>query len=258
MTPSRRVLVLALALASAACSSGPLHHSPYTVIGGDPERVAQVPEIGQSEWTLSRERLARLRKAIPRRPYVERVHVGVTDPRSGKRYEARGAVAVSPDRSARLVLLGPGGTTALDVWVTRDRYRFEIPSMKIAVRGGADLTAARGLPVGFLRWWFLSPLGGELVLARSSKSEASFLLRDGPATVTLRTDGQHFIATRREAGRIEALTWAGEGLVPRAGGRGQYIDGEWGMRVNVVVEEVLPDEPDPAAFFDPDDKGTAL
>jgi hypothetical protein len=30
------------------------------------------------------------------------------------------------------------------------------------------------------------------------------------------------------------------------------------MRVHVLVEEVLPDEPDPAAFLDPDEAGTAL
>ena len=42
------------------------------------------------------------------------------------------------------------------------------------------------------------------------------------------------------------------------GARGRYVDGEWGLRVNVLVEEVLDSEPDPAAFFDPDEKGTTL
>jgi len=236
----------------------PLARSPYTVMSGDPRRAVPVPEVSQEEWSLARERLARMRSQLPRRPYVERVQIGVVDPRSGKLYQARGAVAVSPNRAARLVLLGPGGTTALDVWVTPDRYRLAIPALELEKRGGRDLADAQGLPIGLLRWWFLSPLEGELVLARSSKREAAFLLRDGRATVTIRTDGEHFFALRREGGKLEGLEWSGRGLVPVAGARGRYVDGQWGTRVHVFVEEVLPDEPDPAAFFDPDQKGTTL
>lgn len=248
-----------LAGATAGCRPAPPpEHALYNVIGGDPRRHAEVPEVGQEEWTLSRQRLARMRGELPRKPYVERVRVGVVDPRTGQMFSARGAVAVSPDRAVRLVLLGPGGTTALDIWVTPDRYRFEIPSINLRRRGGTNLAEARGLPIGFLRWWFLSPLDGELVLARSSRAEAAFLLRDGPATVTMRTDGERFVAIRRESGHTEGLEWSGRGLSPRAGARGRYVDGEWGMRVFVVVEEVLTEEPDPAAFFDPDDKGTDL
>ncbi len=254
----RPVAAVVLVLAGAGCSAAPPPRGPYTIINGDPHRKAAVPEVSQAEWTLSRERLARLRSELPQRPYVERVQIGVVDPRNGKLYQARGAVAVSPDRAARLVLLGPGGTTAIDLWVTPERFRVAIPALKLEKRGGADASEARGLPIGFLRWWFLSPLDGELVLARSNKHEAAFLLRDGPATVTMRTDGQRFVAIRREHGRLEGLEWSGRGLAPRAGARGRYIDGEWGVRVHVVVEEVLPDEPDPAAFFDPDETGTTL
>lgn len=243
---------------AVGCLPAPTGKSPYTIIGGDPRREAHVPDVGQAEWTLSRERLARMRSDLPRRPYAARVAISVTDPTDGRLYRARGAVAVSPERAARLVLIGPGGTTALDVWVTRDRYRLSIPAMKLEKRGGVDLTSTRGLPIGFLRWWFLSPLEGELVLARSSRSEAAFLLRDGPATVTMRTNGERFIAIRRENGRLEGLQWSGQGLSPRTGARGQYIDGEWGMRVGVIVEELLADEPDPAAFSDPDEKDLAL
>jgi hypothetical protein len=256
--------LIALAFVLAGCHVPlPPRRSPYTIIDGDPRRDTEVPDIGQEEWTLSRERLARMRMELPHRPYVERVQISVVDPRTGQLFRARGAVAISPDHAARLVLLGPGGTTALDLWVTRDRFRFSIPSIKLERRGGSDLSDVRGLPIGFFRWWFLSPLGGELVLARSSRSEVAFLLRHGPATVTLRTNGDHFVAIRRESGHLEGLEWSG--LVPRAGARGRYIDGDLGMRVHVVVEEVLPDEPDPAAFLDPDaepaagqEKGTAL
>jgi hypothetical protein len=242
----------------ASCVPAPSGKSPYTIIGGDPRREAHVPDVGQAEWTLSRERLARMRSELPRRPYAARVAISVSDPIDGRMYRARGAVAVSPERAARLVLIGPGGTTALDAWVTRDRYRLSIPAMKLEKRGGVDLTSTRGLPIAFLRWWFLSPLEGELVLARSSRSEAAFLLRDGPATVTMRTDGERFIAIRREGERLEGLQWAGRGLSPQTGAHGQYIDGEWGMRVSVFVEELLDEEPDPAAFSDPNEKDTTL
>jgi hypothetical protein len=254
-----RALGLAAVGFLLGCGPAPVPvHGPYAIIGGDPTTHPPVPDIGQAEWTLSRERLARMRHELPRRPYVERVQLGIVDPRTGKLYQARGAVAISPDHAARMVLIGPGGTTAMDVWVTRDRYRLQVPALHIDKRGGADLSEAQGLPIGLLRWWFLSPLGGKLVLARSSKQEAVFVLRDRDATVTIRTDGERFVAIRREHAKLDGLEWVGRGLAPRAGARGRYIDGDWGMRVHVVVEEVLPDEPDPAAFFDPDEKATTL
>jgi hypothetical protein len=260
VTWTRTGVVALLVTAASAVGCRPVPPpagGPYSIVRGDPRRTSSVPEVSQAEWTLSRERLARMRSALPQKPYVERVRIGVVDPRSGKVYEARGAVAISPDHAARMVLLGPGGTTALDIWVTRDRFRFSIPSLKVEKRG-TTLSEAPGLPIGFLRWWFLAPLDGSLVLARSNRQESSFLFRNGPATVTMRTDGEHFVAIRREGGRLEGLEWSGRGLGPRAGARGRYIDEEWGVRVNVVVEEVIDSEPDPAAFLDPDEKGTTL
>lgn len=256
----KKLLAASLLLVAGCLPTGP--KGPYSVVGGDPRRTdVRVPVVSQEEWTLSRERLARMRSELPRRPYVERVQIGVVDPRTGKVYRARGAVAVSPEHAARLVLVGPGGATALDMWVTPDRYRFAIPAIKLEKRGGVDLEDARGLPVGFLRWWFLSPLSGKLLLARSSRSEVAFLLRDGPATVTLRTNGERFIAIRRSTdngGHLEGLEWSSRGLEPTAGASGQYIDGEHGLRVQILVEEVLDEEPDPAAFLDPDTQGTNL
>lgn len=258
----RSLLLLAVGMASSstlgcALPSG-LARSPYTVISSERERAVPEPQIAQGEWTLARERLGRLRSALPKHPYVQRVRIGVVDPRTGKLYQGRGALAVSPENAARLVLLGPGGTTALDVWVTPDRFRFAIPGLDLERRGGKTAAEAKGLPVGLLRWWFLAPLSGRLVLARSSAAEAAFVLRDGPATVTIRTDGRRFFALRREGTRLEGLEWTGHGLRPEAGAHGAYVDGTWGTRVNVVVEEVLDDEPDPAAFADPGEKEQTL
>lgn len=256
----RCLLIGSLTLAAAGCGTAPLARGPYEIIAKDPPAsvATSVPVVTAYEWSTARDRLARLRRGQPDRPYVERVRVAITDPRTGKRYEARGAVAISPGRAARMMLLGPGGATALDVWVTKDRFRFSVPAIKLEKRGGTDPVEARGLPIGMLRWWFLSPLAGRLLLARSTPGESAWVLRDGAATVTLRSDGQRFVALRRDGETLEGIEWVARGLVPQSGAHGHYIDGRFGLRVEVVVEELLATEPDPEAFADPDEPGTAL
>ena len=259
----RFAVALLAAVASSACfgcGRPALAHSPYEGIAEEhpPEVLKAVPDVSQQEWAVARERLARLRGGRSERPYVERVRLSINDPRTGRQYQARGAVAVSPGRAARMMLLGPGGTTALDVWVTKDRFRFSVPAIKLEKRGGTDPEQARGLPIGMLRWWFLSPLNGRLLLARSTRDESSWILRDGPATVTVRSDGKRFIALRREGETVEGIEWSSRGLVPQAGEHGRYVDGRSGLRVEVFVEDVLPTEPDPEAFDDPDEQATTL
>ena len=255
-------LVAALALASMGC--GPLTvasgRSPYEIIAK--ERVQDGPtvpvEVTQYEWSIALDRLARLRRGRPDKPYVERIRLAIGDPRTGRQYQARGAVAVSPGRAARMILIGPAGTTALDVWVTKERFRFSVPALKLEKRGGTDPAVAKGLPIGMLRWWFLSPLAGRLLLARSTPAESAWILRDGAATVSVRSDGQRFVALRREGETLEGIEWFSRGLVPQAGEHGRYLEGRFGLRVDVVVEEVLETEPDPDAFTDPDEPGTPL
>ncbi|GAC1540347.1 MAG: hypothetical protein NVS3B10_30390 [Polyangiales bacterium] len=234
--------------------------SPYEILQKEePGEVSgTLPDVTEDEWTLARDRLARLRRGRPDKPYVERVRLAISDPRTGRQYQARGAVAVSPGKAARMILVGPGGTTALDVWVTRDRFRFAVPAIKLEKRGGVDPAEAKGLPIGMLRWWFLSPLAGRLLIARSTQAESAWILRDGVATVTVRTDGRRFVALRREGESLEGIEWFSRGLVPQSGEHGRYIEGRFGLRVEVVVEELLEAEPDADAFADPDEPGTAL
>jgi hypothetical protein len=183
------------------------------------------------------------------------VQIAITEPRTGKVFSGRGAVAVSPGRAARMMLVGPGGTTALDVWVTPERFRFSVPALALLRRGGAAPSDAEGLPIGMLRWWFLAPLSGRLLLARASSDESAWLLRDGAATVTLRTDGRRFVAVRRAGEVVEAIEWSSRGLVPQPGERGRYLEGARGLEVEVLVEDVADDEPSPEAFTDPDAEG---
>jgi hypothetical protein len=255
---------LALVVATPLLGCGPATsasaRSPYEILQkeGPAEVTGSLPDVTQYEWSIARDRLARLRRGRSEKPYVERVRLSISDPRTGRQYQARGAVAVSPGKAARMILVGPGGTTALDVWVTKDRFRFAVPAIKLEKRGGVDPAEAKGLPIGMLRWWFLSPLAGRLLIARSTPAESAWILRDGVATVTVRSDGRRFVALRREGETLEGIEWISRGLVPQSGEHGRYIEGRFGLRVDVLVEELLETEPDAEAFTDPDEPGTSL
>jgi hypothetical protein len=222
------------------------------------------PERGltQADWSKARERLAWMRSTEIARPYALELRVYMHEPWTGRSFESRGALAVFPHRAARMVLLGPGGATALDMWLTRDRFRFVVPAADFRRAGGVDEPVARGLPVGFFRWWFLSPLEGRLLTARIDAQGPTFVLRDGGGTVTLRErrerGREHLVAQRREAGALEGLEWIGRSFSPHAGDRAKYVQDTTGLEVEVLVEAVSSEEPDPAAFLDPDDPGVAL
>lgn len=99
---------------------------------------------------------------------TETIALTIDAPYMPSRLVARGAVAIRPPDAIRMILLGPGGTTAMDLWSVDDRYRFAIPALDIVRVGSllAPIRAERGLPVDFLRWWLLDPLGGRLLAAR--------------------------------------------------------------------------------------------
>jgi hypothetical protein len=203
-----------------------------------------------------------MRGGVSERPYALQLRVYMREPWTGRSFEARGALAVHPHNAVRMVLLGPGGVTALDMWLTRDRFRFVVPAADFKRTGGGDAADARGLPVGLFRWWFLAPLDGRLLTARLEAGGPTFVLREGGGTITVRArherGHEHLVAQRREAGALEALEWIGRGFSPHPGDRARYVQDATGLEVEVMVEAVSPDEPDPAAFLDPDDPGVAL
>ena len=218
--------------------------------------------LTQADWSKARERLAWMRSTEIARPYALELRVYMHEPWTGRSFESRGALAVFPHRAARMVLIGPGGATALDMWLTRERFRFVVPAADFKRAGGVDDPAARGLPVGFFRWWFLAPLEGRLLTARIEPQGPTFVLREGGGTITLRErrvrGREHLLAERREAGALEGLEWIGRSFSPHAGDRAKYVQDTTGLEVEVLVEAVSPEEPDPAAFLDPDDPGVAL
>ncbi len=231
-------------------------------------RAAEPPWPTGTEWEAARARLAALREAQPEHPYGIVVRVTLKEPRSGRSFSARGALAVDPHHALRMILLGPGGTTALDAWVTPDAYRFEVPPIGLLRRGGELGDPA--LPVAFFRWWFLAPAEGRLLASYAGPSlelpdfEACrgrwFVLRRGASTVTLcdtelAGPALAILASQRTRNRTERVSFHGQSLSPRPGDRAAYVDARSGVRADVEVESCDPESPDPIAFLDPDHGG---
>jgi hypothetical protein len=245
--------LVGLALLVTACSP---HAAPT---------VPQLPDPTEREWTRLRERLAIARDARPSAPFVEHVVLAMRDPRSGRVVQARGAVAVDPGHALRMILVGPGGVTAVDAWVTDERFRFAVPGVAYVRRGAPGDEAERGLPVGFLRWWLLHPLDGRLLAGWARDDGALYLLRQGDDTVLLRegrvhgSRRQHVVASLREGDRVQRLEWLGRApAAPHAGDLARYFDAATGLEVEVKVEAVEDHPPDAAAFLDPDAQGLQL
>ncbi len=209
------------------------------------------PSTTQAEWDRARADLARLRAELPPEPYTQPIHVTLREPYTGRQFDARGAVGVDPGHAMRMILIGPGGGTALDVWVTRDAWRMSVPAISFQRRGGRD--APPSTPVGFFRTWFLDPLGGRLL---SLGRGGSFIVRDeagGTSELALQTDPREpgvFAGTaRRRAGETtERFEWA----TRSSGGTARYRHLDSGLRVDVELGPPQTEAPDPAAFADPD------
>ena len=143
-------------------------------------------------FVAARGRLGALRSAVAGER-TQKVRLELSAPYLPSKITARGALALAPPDRLRMIMIGPGGTTAMDLWQQGPRFRFAIPALSRVVRGDASTPARerRGLPVDFLRWWMLDALSGQLVAARARGDDLEILLRE-PARVTeavLRKDG---------------------------------------------------------------------
>jgi hypothetical protein len=205
-------------------------------------------------WREGVARLQALRSAAGA-ARTERIALTLTEPRSGRKLSARGAVAIAPPGSLRMILLGPGGTTALDLWMDGVRYRFAVPAIDLVKRGdlAAPRAERRGLPVDFLGYWLLHPAGGTLLWYTRLPAAARFVLRDGASVVDL---------VAHDDGRLEArrTTWAGGeqlddetvaadrlGCAPV-----RYHQGSTGLDVAVTCEGETTGAPAARALADPD------
>ncbi len=177
------------------------------------------------------------------------------EPKSGRAFDGRGALAVIPGRALRMILVGPAGATVLDAWMTPERWRVSVPPTRLLARGGAE--EPPDLPVGFLRWLFFRPLEGTLFGGSQRTGETVFLLRDGAAVVTDRIGpcdlGHRAIITRRAEGRSEVIdACRASAGTPHAGDRVRYENETTGLHVDLLLESVSPSLPSPDAFLDPD------
>ena len=223
--------------------------------------AAAAPGPTTLEWQAARLALAKL-TAVGATPRTVRIALTLREPRTGRVLSARGAVAVLPPSALRMILLGPGGTTALDLWIDLDHWRFAVPAIDLQKRG--DLRAPReerrGLPVDFLAFWLLRPASGRLLWHGREEGGDRFVLRDGAAIVDLRA---------LDDGRLEArrATWSepsADGSPPRlvdeetvaASGLGcaevRYHQASTGLDVTVVCEGETAGAPPARALADPD------
>jgi hypothetical protein len=122
----------------------------------------------------------------------QELSIAIVDLASGKGFEGRGVVLVKPREALRMVLLGPGGTTAMDVWIVAGRFRVAIPALDRVVRGDASTPreTMRGLPVDLLWRWLVDPFGGTVVTARKTEGGGTLaFLKRGKTSFEVRARG---------------------------------------------------------------------
>jgi hypothetical protein len=230
--------------ASSGCCANP---SAQAGLPPGPEGIAS--------WRRARAHVDALRERYrPDGAYGMNVMLELEQVQLGKRMRARGAVAVRPPDALRMILLGPGGTTALDLWVCGDAFRFAVPAIELERRGSlADAASPqlRGLPVAFLSWWFLRPFQGELLsVARDDVRGPRFVLRDGDDIVHLLDlqggDGG-LVVRRLSSGDEERLDVGGQRC-----GKVRYQQRLTGLDIQVACEKLNEGIPPARAFADPD------
>lgn len=215
-------------------------------------RAVRAPTI--ASWRRGLDRLAALRAAASR-PRTTKIALDLVEPRSGRKLSARGAVAIAPPSSLRMILLGPGGTTALDLWLRGDHFRFAVPAIDLKRRG--DLTAPRaerrGLPVDFLSWWLLRPAGGSVLWHEEIAGGDRFVLRDGGAIIDMTVSSEGYVVARRttwiDGARADVETIAADAV---GCATVRYHQGSTGLDVTVRCEGEAMGDPPPRALADPD------
>lgn len=235
--------LLPLALLLAGCGA---HAQPAPWPG------ARLPaEGGSALWRVERARHATLRQGyLWDQPTTANVGLEIEQPLIGKAMRARGAVAVAQPHALRMILLGPGGTTALDMWVCGDEFRFAVPALDLVKRGDASTPAEelRGLPIAFLRWWLLRPLSGQLLSFARYDDHTRYIVRDGEDVVRVDDTGDAVRATRGTAGHVESVSAS-----TKRCGTVSYRQHATGLNVIVSCEGISDTPPPARAFADPDD-----
>lgn len=222
-----------------------------------------VPVATSAEWRDARADLVRLRASTPSAPRVTNVRVAFRGP-GGVGFDGRGAIAVAPGKALRMILLGPGGRTALDVWATPERYRLSVPDLGLLERGAG--AAPPHLPLELFREWFLTPLDGRLLAAGARGERAIYIVRGAHLTLELGVEIHphaptvHTLRTTA-GGRPEIVSWLGPPgratLTPEVGARVLFAQPASGLEVTVEIEAYGSEAPSPEAFEEPSDEAEA-
>ena len=269
----RAAVCLALSLVFA-CSAGAPARRPPRLERAELTDAGAIRRDALPAWTR-----------VPHTELRQTLTIAIRDGISGRGFEGRGVVVVRPGRALRMILLGPGGTTAMDVWMREGRWRVAIPPLDRVVRGDARTPPEkmRGLPIGLLSRWLVAPFGGAVVAAHAGRVEADGRVTTddaiGPAGarsfVAFVKQGATFEARAREVapssivarawwfdhGKLTAWLVGEEGalddtpaspIVPIVA---HYVSLDPPMRVDVIAADTTPVELGalpPATFADPD------
>ena len=210
-----------------------------------PPAPPALPEPSLAEWQHAR-KTPRRPAAATAAPRTRRIALTLREPRTGRVLSARGAVAILPPRALRMILLGPGGTTALDLWIDGDRYRFAVPAIDLQKRGDLPRPArgAAGAAGGLPRVLAAPP--GERAAAVARARERPGALRAARRRGDRRSDDLRAAAASRLAappGRSPGETAPARLLdeeTVSAGGLGcaevRYHQRSTGLDVTVICE----------------------
>lgn len=216
--------------------------------------------------------LSQFRAQLSRaQPHTKKLALSLREPISGRLLEARGAVALAPPNALRMILLGPGGTTALDLWLNNQskKFRFSLPALDLLVRGKLGGSSTRGFPVDFLRFWLLRPAEGEFLWYERRGKAERFALRDpeqkdaiveicilpapdgdpGKTPMVLRRSSWAPHRPGRPNHRLDEEIVVADGL---GCSKAYYTQAKTGLQIQIRCEgeEIRP--PNPKAFEDPD------
>jgi hypothetical protein len=213
--------------------------------GASPRPIVSAEEA-KRQFVLARQRLDLFRSALDHRPFGETVQISLREEVSGRRWEGRGVVVRKPATALRLVLLGPGGATALDLWATPDRCHLESPLLGVRHRGP---TASAPAPTPFLAWWFLDPLGQHVQDAWLSQGLARGIM-EGPRGERTEVEETADGWVLRRRGGVERLSLRGP--PGQVGTHVSYQDLSARVFADVIIEDIAAGPPSDEAFREPE------
>jgi len=216
---------------------------------------AQGPAAQQpADWTEARERLATLRTIWRSQEGTTPVVARFSGVDGASSVEGRGALAVRSPDAIRMILVTAGGPTAFDLWIRGEQFRMAMPLRDRIVRGreGERGESSANLPIGFLRWWLLTPLQGKLTAAYREGSSLRWILQDGRATYDVRQSApgrEELTINRRNEGASEQLE-VEHPACPRA----EYRNERLGLQVVIACDPAGERKASASerAFEDPD------